>query len=137
MRSVGQKKYKTVLTYTQISICGSLLSTYNILQFYLVNMAPFCHRDLLFERKSDKVKNNLCSHDTMIPVLRKFPTSFSLLVKNFCFSLVFCENFQYLITFKEVSESADGLQIRDNLANPKIRNSVVIIFDSNSSNLLE
>ena len=65
---------------------------------------------------------------------KKFPTSFSLLVKNFCFSLVFCENFQYLITFNEVSKSADGLQIRLNLANPKIKNSVVKIFDSNSSN---
>ena len=67
----------------------------------------------------------------MAPVLKKFPTSFSLLVKNFCFSLVFRENFQYLITFKEVSESVDGLQIRVNLANPKIKSSVVIIFDSN------
>ena len=65
---------------------------------------------------------------------RKFPISFSLLVKNFCFRLVFCENFQYFITFTEVSESADGLQIWVNLANPKIRNSVVIIFYSNSSN---
>ena len=33
--------------------------------------------------------------------------------------MVFCENFQYLISFNEVSESADGLQIRVNLANPK------------------
>ena len=71
----------------------------------------------------------------MVPLLRKFPTSFSLLVKNFCFSLVFCENFHYFITFNEVSESADGLQILVNLANPKIRNSLVIIFDSNSNNL--
>ena len=77
--------------------------------------------------------NNLVVH-TMVPVLKKFPTSFSFLVKNFCFSLVFCENFQYLITFNEASESVDGLQIRVNLANPKIKNSVVIIFDSNSSN---
>ena len=38
-------------------------------------------------------------------------------------------------TFNEVSESVDGLQIRINLANPKIKNSVVIIFVSNSSNL--
>ena len=53
---------------------------------------------------------------TVVPVLKKFPTSFSLSVKIFCFSLVFCENFQYLITFNEVSESADGLQIRVNLA---------------------
>ena len=68
------------------------------------------------------------------PSLEKIPTSFSLLVKIFCFSLVFCENFQCLITFYEVSESVDGLQIRVNLANPKIKNSVVIIFDSNSSN---
>ena len=44
------------------------------------------------------------------------------------------ENFQYLVTFDEISESVDGLQIRVNLANPKIKNSVVIIFDSNSSN---
>ena len=71
----------------------------------------------------------------MVPVSRKFPTSFSLSVKNFCFSLVYCENVQYATTFNEVSKSADGLQIRVNLANPKIRNSVVIIFDSNSSNL--
>ena len=70
----------------------------------------------------------------MVPVLRKSLTSFSLSVKIFCFSLVFCENFQYLITFNEVSESVDGLQIRVDLANPKIKNSVVIIFDSNSSN---
>ena len=56
-------------------------------------------------------------------------------MKNFCFSLVFCENFKYLITFNEVSESVDGLQIRVNLANPKIKSSVVIIFDSHSSNL--
>ena len=48
--------------------------------------------------------------------------------------MVFCENFQYLITFNEISESVDGLQIRVNLANPKIKNSVVIILDSNSSN---
>ena len=39
------------------------------------------------------------------------------------------------MTFNEVSESVDGLQIRVNLGNPKIKNSVVIIFDSNSSNL--
>ena len=60
----------------------------------------------------------------MVPVLKNFPTSFSLLVKNF----------QYLITFNEVSESVDGLQIRINLANPIIKNSVAIIFDNNSSN---
>ena len=58
---------------------------------------------------------------TMVPVLKKFPTFFSQLVKTFCFSLVFCTNFQYLITFNEVSESVDGLQIRVNLANPKIK----------------
>ena len=46
---------------------------------------------------------------------------FSLLGKNFCFSLVICENFQYLISSNEVSESVDGLQIRVNLANPKIK----------------
>ena len=40
-----------------------------------------------------------------------------------------------IITFNEVSESASGLQIRVNLANPKIKDSVVIIFDSNSGNL--
>ena len=69
------------------------------------------------------------------PSLEKLPiSSFSLSVKNFCFNLVFCENFQYLITFNEVSESVDGLQIRVNLAYPKIKNSVVKIFDSNSSN---
>ena len=57
---------------------------------------------------------------TMVPVSKKFSTSFSLSVKDFCFSLVFfCENFQYLITFNEVSESIEGLQIRDNLANCK------------------
>ena len=57
----------------------------------------------------------------MVPLLKKFPTSFSLLAKKFCFSLDFCENFQYLITFNEVSQSVDGLQIRVNLANPKIK----------------
>ena len=69
------------------------------------------------------------------PSLEKnFPLhNFSLSAKNFCFSLVFCENFQYLITFNEVSECVDGLQIRVNLANPKIKNSVVLIFDSNLS----
>ena len=71
----------------------------------------------------------------MVPVLKKFPTSFSLSVKRFCFSLDFSENFQYLITFNEVPESVHGLQIRVNLANSKIKNSLVIIFDSNSSNL--
>ena len=40
-----------------------------------------------------------------------------------------------MITFNEVSESVDRLQIRVNLVNPKIKNSVVIIFDSNSSNV--
>ena len=58
----------------------------------------------------------------MVPVLKTFPTSFSLSVKNFCLGLVFGENFQYLITFKEVSESVDGLQIRVNLANPQVKN---------------
>ena len=57
----------------------------------------------------------------MVPVLKKFPTSFSPLAENFCFCLVVCENFQYLITFNEVSESVDGLQIRVNLANPKLK----------------
>ena len=47
----------------------------------------------------------------MVPILRKFATSFSLLVKNFCFQLVSCEKVQSLITFNEVSESANGLQI--------------------------
>ena len=70
----------------------------------------------------------------MVPVLKKFHTSFSLSVKKFCFILVFCENFHYLITFNEASESVDGLQIRVNLAYSKIKNYVVIIFDSNSSN---
>ena len=69
----------------------------------------------------------------MVPVLKKIPASFSLLVKYFCFSLVLYENFQYLITFNEVFESVDGLQIRVNLANLKLKKSVVIIFDSNSS----
>ena len=58
--------------------------------------------------------------NTMVPVMKKIPTSFSLLVKNFCYSLACCKNVQYLIAFKEVSESVDGLQIRVNLANPKI-----------------
>ena len=58
---------------------------------------------------------------TIVPVLRKFPASFSLLVKNFCFSLAFCENVQYLITFNEVSESVGELQIRVNVANPKTK----------------
>ena len=51
------------------------------------------------------------AQNTMVPVLKKFPTSFSLSIKNFCCSLVFCESFQQLITFNEVSESVDGLQI--------------------------
>ena len=54
--------------------------------------------------------------------------------KKICFGLVICENFQYFITFNGVSESVDGLKIRVNLANPKIKNSVVIIFHNNSSN---
>ena len=49
--------------------------------------------------------------------------------------MIYCENFQYFLTFSKVSGSADGLQIRVNLANPKTRSPVVIIFDSNSSNL--
>ena len=65
----------------------------------------------------------------MVPVLRKFATSFSLLVKNFCFHLVSCENFQLLITSSEFSESFDGLQIRVNLADPKIKK-IVTVFDS-------
>ena len=65
---------------------------------------------------------------------KKFPTSFSVSANNFCFSLVFCENFQYLISFNEVSESVDGLEIRVNPVNPNIKNSVVIIFDSNLIN---
>ena len=69
------------------------------------------------------------------PSLEKISHLPFIISKKFCFGLVFCENFQYLITFNDVSESANGLQIRVNLANPKIRNSVVIIFDSNSSNL--
>ena len=48
--------------------------------------------------------------------------------------MAFCQNFQFLITFNEASESVDGLQIRVNLANPKIKNSVVIILESNLSN---
>ena len=56
------------------------------------------------------------------------------LEKKICFGLVICENFQYFITFNGVSESVDGLKIRVNLANPKIKNSVVIIFHNNSSN---
>ena len=48
---------------------------------------------------------------------------------------VLCENVQYLITFNEVSESVDRLEILVNLANPKIKTLVVIIFDSSSSNL--
>ena len=70
-----------------------------------------------------------------VPVLKQFSTSFSLLAKKFLFQLVSCENFQSLITFNEVSGSVDGLQIRVNLANPKINNSVVTVFESNSSNL--
>ena len=64
-----------------------------------------------------KMSSSLC---IMVPVLKKFPPYFSLFVKKFCFSLVFCENFR--------------LQTQVNLANLKIKNSVVIIFDSNSSN---
>ena len=71
---------------------------------------------------------------TMVPLLQKFPTSFSLSVKNFCFHLLSCANFQSLVTFNRVSESVDGLQIRVNLADPKIENSVVTVFESNSSN---
>ena len=57
----------------------------------------------------------------MVKVLKKFPTSFSLLAKKICFSLVFCENFQYLISFNDVSESVEGLQIQVSLANSKIK----------------
>ena len=71
---------------------------------------------------------------TMVPVLRKFPTSFSRLVKDFCFQLASCENIHSLVTLNEVFESVDGLQIRVNLADPKIKNSVVIVFDSNAIN---
>ena len=70
----------------------------------------------------------------MVPFLRKFPTSFSLSVKSFCFSFVFRENFQSLIAFNEASESDDGSKIHLDPLNPNIKNSVVIIFDSNSSN---
>ena len=70
----------------------------------------------------------------MVPVLRKFPTSSSLLAKKL-FQSGFFESFQSFITFNDVSGSVDGLQIRVNLTNPKMRNLVVIIFDSNSSNL--
>ena len=57
----------------------------------------------------------------MVPVLSKFPTSFSLSVKIFCFHLVSCEDFHSLIIFNEVSESVDGLKVRLNLADPKIK----------------
>ena len=33
-------------------------------------------------------------------------------------------------------KSVDGLEIKDDLANQNIKNSVIIIFDSNSSNFL-
>ena len=72
---------------------------------------------------------------TMAPVLKKISHFFFTISKKILFQLGFCENFQYLITFNEVLESVDGLQIRVNLANPKIKNSVVIIFDSNSGNV--
>ena len=71
----------------------------------------------------------------MVPVLRKFPTSFSLSVNNFCFHLVSCENLQSPITFNDVSESVDGLQMQVNLPDPKIEKSVVTVFYSKSSNL--
>ena len=58
---------------------------------------------------------------TLVPILRKFPISFSLLVKNVCFHLASCENFQYPIAFNEISESVDELQIRVNLANREIK----------------
>ena len=69
------------------------------------------------------------------PSLEKSSHFFFTISKKFCFSLVFCENFQYLIAFNEVSESVDRLKIRVNLGNPKIKHPVVIIFDSNSSNV--
>ena len=56
------------------------------------------------------------------PSLEKsFPLLFHCLQKIFVLAWFFCENFQYLISFNEVSESVDGLQIRVNPANPKIK----------------
>ena len=52
----------------------------------------------------------------MVPVLKKVSHFFFTISKKSCFSLVFCENSQYLISFNEVSESVDGLKIRVNLA---------------------
>ena len=57
----------------------------------------------------------------MVPVLKKIPISFSLLVKTSVLACFFCGNFHCLVTFNEVSESVDGLQIPINLANPKIK----------------
>ena len=72
---------------------------------------------------------------TMVPVLKKSHFFFTIGKKFFVLACFFCENLQYLVTFNEVYESVDGLQIRVNLANPKIKNSVVIIFYNNSSNV--
>ena len=71
----------------------------------------------------------------MVLIWRKFPSSFLLLVKNFCLQLVSCKDFQSLKTLNKVSKSNDGLKIRVNLANLKIKNSVLTVFDSNSSHL--
>ena len=51
----------------------------------------------------------------------KFPTSFTT-SKNVLLIFSSC------ITFDETSESVDGLQIRVNLANPKIADSIVIQY---------
>ena len=47
----------------------------------------------------------------MVQVLGKFSTSFSPLVNEF-FSLGFLSKLPVIITFNNVSESVDGLQIR-------------------------
>ena len=66
---------------------------------------------------------------TMVPVFKKFTTSFSLSIRNFYFHLVSCENFQSLVTFNEISESVDGLQIenRKNFENIIFRSKVIAI----------
>ena len=50
--------------------------------------------------------------------------------------MVSCEGFHSLITFNEVYESVDRLQIRvHQLVNLKMNNSLVTVFDSNSHDL--
>ena len=68
----------------------------------------------------------------MVPVLKKFPHLFLTISKMFLLSLVSCEDFHWPIALHEIPASVDGLQIRVNLANPKLKSLfIVTAFDSN------